>query len=72
MKDNEARQLILQKLHDLVANELSRYLKSEQRLVINIFENLFDKYFIPLSQIHTQRDEANKKLNTYLKQLKYQ
>lgn len=51
MTEDEARSLILQKLHDVVANELERYLKMELRTIVNIFENLFDKYFVSLTDV---------------------
>ena len=34
----------LKKLYDFVANELERYLNSEKRKLVFIFENIWDKY----------------------------
>ena len=71
LTEDEARSLILKKLHDVVANEMERYLKTEQRKIVGIFENLFEKYFVSLDQIQSQRDEAVFKLDKYLGELKY-
>jgi hypothetical protein len=40
----QARELILQKHHDLVAGCLDRYIRTEERALFGIFENLFAKY----------------------------
>ncbi|HEY9151420.1 MAG TPA: hypothetical protein VIN60_00935, partial [Anaerolineales bacterium] len=71
MKEDEAKSLILKKLHDLVANELERYLKSQLREVISIFENLWDKYSLSLDEINQKKNSSISKLNDFLNQLGY-
>ncbi|MCL5611402.1 MAG: N-6 DNA methylase, partial [Chloroflexi bacterium] len=71
LSEEEAKALILKKLFDVVGNELVRYLKLELRVVVNIFENLFEKYFVPLNEIKSQRDRATSTLDGFLKELNY-
>lgn len=67
----EAKELILQKLYDEIAGQLRRYLNSERKKVIGIFEKLWDKYRVPLVQISTERNEAVIKLNSFLRKMNY-
>lgn len=71
LKEDEAKSLILKKLHDLVANELERYLKAQLREVVSIFEVLWEKYQISLQQINSGRKQSLTKLNSALKELGY-
>jgi type I restriction enzyme M protein len=71
LTEDEARLLILKKLYDLIATELERYLKSEQRLLVDIFENVFDKYAMSLTEIQSQREAAIVGLDKFLGELKY-
>ncbi|MBI5933844.1 MAG: type I restriction-modification system subunit M [Chloroflexi bacterium] len=71
LDEEEAKLLILKKLFDVVGNELVRYLKLELRVVVNIFENLFEKYFVPLNEIKSQCDRATSTLDGFLKELNY-
>ena len=71
LTEDEAQLLILKKLHDVIATELDRYLRSEQRLLVDLFENLFKKYFVSLKHIQLQRDEAISKMDEFLGDLSY-
>lgn len=71
LSESEARALILKKLFDVVGNELERYLKLEFRAIVRIFENLHEKYFVPLNEIKSQRDHAVSTLDRFLKELNY-
>jgi type I restriction enzyme M protein len=70
-KENEAQDLILKKLYDLIHNEMYRYLNAEKKRIIAIFEKLWDKYKVPADVIVRERDEAVEKLDTFLKKLDY-
>ena len=67
----EARELILQKLHDLINNELVRYLNAEKRALVAAFEKLWDKYAVSASQIETEREQTVKTLDDFLARLGY-
>jgi type I restriction enzyme M protein len=71
MTEDESKALILKKLYALITTELERYLKSEQRLLVDMFENLFDKYSVSLTQIQSQREAAVVSLDKFLSELKY-
>ncbi|MCG3145726.1 MAG: hypothetical protein HONDAALG_03399 [Gammaproteobacteria bacterium] len=71
LSESEARALILKKLFEVVGNELERYLKLELRAVVSIFENLHEKYFVPLNEIKSQRDRAVSALDRFLQELNY-
>lgn len=67
----EAKRLILQKLYDLINNELARYLNAEKRATIAIFEKLWDKYAVSVRAIEGVRDSTMRELNKYLTKLGY-
>jgi len=69
--EDEAKDLILKRLHDGIQEEMERYLTTERKRIITLFENLWDKYQIPLVDIIHLRDESVSKLNSILVQLKY-
>lgn len=69
MKEDEARSLVLKKLHDVIAEELNRYQNTQLRAIVALLENLWDKYFIPLTEIDSKRKDAVSKLNDYLDKL---
>jgi type I restriction enzyme M protein len=67
----EAKALILQKHHDLVAEQLGRYLNAEKRGLLNVFENLWEKYAISGSALEIMRGRTNEQLNCFLQNLSY-
>lgn len=69
--EKEARELILKKLYDIIAEQMYRYLNAEKKKIIGIFENLWDKYRVSIGEITKERDEAAVKLNGFLKKLDY-
>ena len=71
LKENEAKSLILKKLHDLVALESERYIKTQLRDVIWVVENLWDKYSQSLQNIKLQRDNLVGKLEMHFEGLGY-
>lgn len=71
LTEDDARRLILKKLYDLAANELSRYLNAEKRALITCVENLWDKYAVSSRELESERTETLKTLNGFLKSLGY-
>lgn len=71
LTEEEARQLILSKLYDLVHHELNRYLNAEKRALIQVVENLWDKYAVSSRELETERIETLKTLDGFLKGLGY-
>ena len=69
--EEEAKALILEKLFDAVFGEMERYLSVEKKVVVGIFEHLWDKYKVNLEVITTERDKETKKLNSFLQSLGY-
>jgi type I restriction enzyme M protein len=67
----ESKRLILQKLYDLINNELARYLNAEKRAVIAVFEKLWDKYAVSARAIESERAATVRELNDYLTKLGY-
>lgn len=71
LTEAEARQLILKKLYDLVQQELTRYLNAEKRGLIQVVENLWDKYAVSIRQLESERTQTLKTLDGFLKGLGY-
>ncbi len=69
--EETAKSLILQKHHDLVLDQLNRYLNAEKRALVLVFENLWDKYAVPADTLETERNQTMQTLRQYLKQLEY-
>lgn len=68
----EAKDLILQRFYDELANKYSDYLRQFQRQFIAAIENLWDKYAVTAKEILAQRDAAAIKLNAFLEELGYE
>src|SRR5262249_10726048 len=69
--ESEAKALILQKHHDLVAEQLNRYLNAEKRGLLNVFENLWEKYAMASTKLDTLRQQTTAYLNNVLANLNY-
>jgi len=69
--EKEARDLILQKHHDIISDQLMRYLNAEKRALIGIFENLYDKYAVSAKKLEQEREKTLTELNVFLKGMKY-
>jgi type I restriction enzyme M protein len=67
----QARELILQKHHDLVAGHLQRYLQSEERALFGIFEDLFAKYAVSTDTLEAARTKTLGELQGFLTKLGY-
>lgn len=71
LTEDDARKLILKKLYDFAAGELSRYLNAEKRAFIARVENLWDKYAVSSRELENERTATLKTLNNFLKNLGY-
>jgi type I restriction enzyme M protein len=67
----EARELILQKHHDLIATCLQRYVQAEERALFSIFENLFSKYSSSSKTLEDTRQSTLAELQGFLFKLGY-
>ena len=67
----EAKLLILRKLHDLINNELNRYLNAEKRALVAMVENWWDKYAVSSQALEEQRATTINELNVFLNKLGY-
>jgi type I restriction enzyme M protein len=67
----ESKGLILQKLYDLIYNELARYLNAEKRATITVFEKFWDKYSVSANQLEQMRAETLSALSQSLIKLNY-
>ena len=57
LTEEKAKTLILKKLYDLANDELNRYLNAEKRRLIQVVENLWDKYAVSSRALE---DRANR------------
>ena len=71
LSEEESRRLILKKLYDIAHQELNRYLNSEKRGLVQVVENLWDKYAVSSSELESERSETLKEMDGFLKGLGY-
>ncbi len=71
LTEEQARQLILKKLYCLANAELERYLNAEKRELIQVVENLWDKYAISSRKLESERADTLETLDGFLKGLGY-
>ena len=71
LTEAEAKMLILKKLHDLVNQELNRYLDAEKRKLIHLVENIWNKYALSMLALESKRAETLDALNGFLRGLEY-
>jgi type I restriction enzyme M protein len=71
ISDGQARELILQKHHDLVAGCLQRYEQAEERAVIGMFENFFSKYSSSSKDLVEARGKTTEEMQQILHELGY-
>jgi type I restriction enzyme M protein len=69
--EEDAKRLILKKLHDLANKELLRYLNAEKRALLGIVENLWDKYAVSSQMLEDDREKTLSALNQFLSALGY-
>jgi type I restriction enzyme M protein len=71
LTEQEAKELILDKVYQTIKQHLEKYLNAEKRELIKIFENLWDKYKVSLQELKDERDLEVKKLDEFLERLGY-
>ena len=71
ISEAEAKELVLQKHHDLVADQLARYLNAEKRTLLGLFENLWQKYANSAQSMESAREESFAMFKDYLDKLTY-
>lgn len=69
---DEAKDVILERLHRLLVQTYEDYLRADQRACIAALDNLHGKYAVTAKQIEAKRDEAAAKLKGYLVELGYE
>ncbi len=68
----ESEKLILEMLFAALKEELDKYLKAEVKKTKTFFEKLWDKYKVPMKELVTTRDDVVKKLEEFMKELRYE
>ncbi|MBK8025196.1 MAG: hypothetical protein IPK19_28360 [Chloroflexi bacterium] len=69
---DEAKGVILERLHRLLVQTYEGYLRADQRACIAALENLHGKYAVTAKQIEAKRGEAAAKLRGFLVELGYE
>ena len=68
---DEARKVILDRLHRLLVQIYESYLRADQRACLVALENLYAKYATTAADIEQRRDVTSAKLKGFLKELGY-
>ncbi len=71
LTDEQAKTLILKKLHDLATTELHRYLNAEKRQLIAALENLWAKYAVSSRTLEAERSKTLQTLDAFMDGLGY-
>ncbi|MBU4349574.1 N-6 DNA methylase, partial [bacterium] len=71
LAEEETKKLLLEKFYELISKQLEKYLNTEKRELIKIFENLWDKYSVPLESLNIEINDKVKKLDEFLRKLGY-
>jgi len=69
---DEARRVILARLHQLLLQTYEGYLRADQRACQAALENLWSKYAVTAKQIEARRDAEAAKLKAFLVELGYE
>jgi type I restriction enzyme M protein len=70
--NDEARRVILDRLHNFLMQTYESYLRADQRACLAALENLYDKYAVTAADIEMRRDAASEKLKVFLGGLGYE
>lgn len=68
---DEARRVIVERLHRLLVQTYESYLRADQRECLAALENLHEKYAVTATEIERRRDAATAKLKGFLAELGY-
>lgn len=69
---DEARQVIVERLGNVLFDSYRQYLRADQRACVAAIENLWSKYAVTARQIEAERDEAARALRAFLVELGYE
>lgn len=69
---DEARRVILDRLHRLLVQTYEGYLRADQRACFAALENLHAKYAVTAKAIEANRDAEAAKLNAFFAELGYE
>jgi len=69
---DEARRVILDRLHRALMQTYETYLRADQRACLAALENLHAKYAVPAKNIEAKRDAEAAKLKRFLVELGYE
>jgi type I restriction enzyme M protein len=69
---DEARRVILERLHRMLVQTYEGYLRADQRVCLAALENLHAKYSVTAKAIEAMRAAASAKLKTFLTELGYE
>ena len=68
----EAKRVILARVHQLVVETYSSYLRADQRACVAALENLHAKYAVTVKEIESKRNTAAAKLKAFMVELGYE
>jgi len=71
LTDEQAKTLILKKLHDLATTELHRYVNAEKRQLIAALDKLWSKYAVSSRALEEERSRTLKTLDAFMAGLGY-
>lgn len=71
ISNEEARQVIVERLGQVLFDSYRQYLRADQRVCIAAIENLWGKYAVTAKQIEAERDEAMQALQAFMVELGY-
>ena len=71
LTEEEAKELLLEMFYLQIKKELEKYLNTEKKELVKIFEKLWDKYMVPLELLKEERDEEVRELDEFLVKLGY-
>jgi type I restriction enzyme M protein len=69
---DDARRIIVDRLHRLLVQTYESYLRADQRACLAALENLHAKYAVTAEDIEKRRDGAAEKLKGFLRELGYE
>ena len=72
ISQDEARQVIIQRLRWLLLETYRAYLHADQRSCVAAIENLWGKYAVTAEEIEAERDVASAELQGFLEALGYE
>jgi type I restriction enzyme M protein len=69
---DDARQVIVERLGNLLLDTYRAYLRADQRACVTAIENLWSKYAVTAKEIEAERDVASAQLRKFLEELGYE